>query len=53
MPIVVTKNLKDKHIYNKMQFKIWEVKQINNVFFCLTVYKYQGDEIDTDHKDFK
>ena len=44
-----------------MEFKIREIKQINNDFlgdefadsfipsFCLTVYKYQGGEINTDY----
>lgn len=33
IPIIATKNLKDKNIYNAMEFKITQIKQINNEYF--------------------
>lgn len=54
MTIIDTKNLKDKHVYNTMEFKIRGIKQINNEdfsensfaesfipSFCLLVYEQQ------------
>ena len=63
MPVLATTNIKDKHIFNTMEFKIEDIKEnrfkINNEWFdkntfaasfipsfCVTVYKYQGADID-------
>ena len=73
MPIMATANLKDKHIYNTMEFKVRGIKQVNDKCLftingqelsedgfskafisslCLTVYKYQGSEINLDYNIF-
>ena len=63
IPILATQNLKDKEIYNTMEFMIEEINdddfKVNNEWydikefsesfipsFCVTVYKYQGADID-------
>ena len=63
MPVLATTNIKDKKIFNTMEFKIEDIKEnkfkINNEWFdknmfavsfipsfCVTVYKYQGADID-------
>lgn len=63
MQVLATKNIKDKGIFNTMEFKIEEIKdntfKVNNEgfdektfsesfipSFCITVYKYQGSDID-------
>ena len=63
MPIIATTNIKDKNIFNTMEFVIEKMKnkafKINNEWydikefsesfipsFCVTVYKYQGADID-------
>ena len=63
MPVLATTNIKDKNIFNTMEFKIEDIKEnrfkINNEWFdkntfaasfipsfCVTVYKYQGADID-------
>ena len=62
MPVLATINIKDKNIFNTMEFKIEDIKEnkfkINNEWFdknvfavsfipsfCVTVYKYQGADI--------
>ena len=63
MPVIATRNMKDKNIFNTMEFVIEKMKKdaikINNEWydikefsenfipsFCVTVYKYQGADID-------
>ena len=63
MPVLATTNIKDKKIFNTMEFMIEEIKgnkfKVNNEWFdkkefsesfipsfCVTVYKYQGADID-------
>ena len=63
IPILATKNIKDKGIFNTMEFIIEEInndrfkvnndwydeKEFSELFipsFCVTVYKYQGADID-------
>lgn len=63
MPVLATTNIKDKKIFNTMEFVIEEIKgnkfKVNNEWFgkkefsesfipsfCITVYKYQGADID-------
>ena len=65
IPILATQNLKDKEIYNTMEFMIeeinddnfkvkdkwYDIKEFSESFipsFCVTVYKYQGADIN-DH----
>ena len=62
MPILATQNIKDKKIFNTMEFVIEKIKEnkfkVNNEWydikefsesfipsFCVTVYKYQGADI--------
>lgn len=62
MPVIAITNIKDKQIFNSMEFVIQEIKnnnfKVNNEWydkkqfsetfipgFCVTVYKYQGAEI--------
>ena len=62
MPVLATQNIKDKKIFNTMEFVIEEIKndkfKVNNEWFeesefaqnfipafCVTVYKYQGCDI--------
>ena len=62
MPVLATQNLKDKEIFNTMEFVIEDIKhdryKVNNEWFdkkdfsenfilsfCVTVYKYQGADI--------
>jgi len=63
MPIIATTNLKDKEIFNSMEFVVEKIRdnffKVNNEWynkeqfsesfipsFCVTVYKYQGADID-------
>ena len=63
MPVLATTNMKDKNIFNTMEFVIEKIKEnkfkVNNEWydikefsesfipsFCVTVYKYQGADID-------
>ena len=63
MPIMATQNIKDKKIFNTMEFIVEKVKEnqfkVNNEWYdikefsesfipsyCVTVYKYQGADID-------
>ena len=63
IPVLATTNIKDKSIFNTMEFMIEEIKgnkfKVNNEWFdkkefsesfipsfCVTVYKYQGADID-------
>ena len=62
MPVIATQNIKDKEIFNTMEFEIQDMDdrgyKINNIWFepkefsesfipsfCVTVYKYQGCDI--------
>ena len=66
MPVLATQNLKDREIYNTMEFMIEEINnnrfKVNNQWFdekdfpesfipsfCVTVYKYQGTDIDENY----
>ena len=63
MPVLATTNIKDKNIFNTMEFVIEKIKEnkfkVNDEWFdkkefsesfipsfCVTVYKYQGADID-------
>jgi len=63
MPVLATQNIKDKGIFNTMEFVIEKIREnkfkVNNEWynikefsesfipsFCVTVYKYQGADID-------
>ena len=63
LPVLATKNIKEKNIFNTMEFKIEEIEgnkfKVNSEWFdekafsesfipafCVTVYKYQGSDID-------